>query len=92
MKTILKKEVISDIFAEFSQFNKIWVKGDLETFYKAYFIVEDCVHEGDLTKFIYCHFDFEDLEFGPVVFRESYMRENSFLDDSYIECKREDYV
>lgn len=92
MKTILKREVISDIFKEFPQLNKMWVKGDLETFYDATFVIEDCVHVGDFTKFIFCHFDFEDSESGPIAFSESFMREESHLDDSYVECRRENYV
>lgn len=92
MSTILKREVIADIFKEFPPLNKMWVKGDLETFYDATFVVEDCVHEGDFLDFVYHHFDFGDLESGPIAFSESFMREESHIDDSYIECRREDYV
>lgn len=91
MKTILKREVISDIFAEFPQLNRIWVKGDLETFYDSEFVIEGCVHKGAFVSFIYQHFKIGNC-FIPVVFSESFMREKGYLDDSYLECTREDYV
>ena len=91
MKTILKREVILDIFKEFSPLNRMWVKGDLDTFYGAEFVIEDWIHEGSFLIFIYQHFDFDE-SCVPIVFSESFMREESYLDDSYIECKREDYV
>ena len=51
------------------------------------------MHEGDLIYFIYTHFDIdENLEFGPIVFSEEFMRQHGFLDTSFIECRREDYV
>ena len=92
MKTTLKREVITDIFNEFPQLNKMWVKGDLESFYDSEFVIEDWLHEGDFLYFVYHHLDFGDLESGPVAFSESFMREGNYLDDSYIECRREDYV
>lgn len=91
MNTVLVKEVISDIFKEFPQLNKMWIKGDLETFYDATFVIEDCVHEGALVRFLYQHFDFEE-HCVPVVFSESFMRGRESFNDSYIECRREDYL
>lgn len=92
METILNREVIADIFKEFPQLNRMWVKGDLETFYNAEIIIEDCVNDGDLIHFIYKHFDFEKPEFGPSVYPESFMRDNQYLDETHVECKRDDYV
>ena len=92
-KTVFKEDVVSDIFKEYTNLQMMWVKGDLETFYEATFVVDsNVVHEGDLIYFIYTHFDIdENLEYGPDVIDVDFVRKHKGL-DSFIECKREDYV
>ena len=93
-KTVFKEDVVREFFKEYANLQVMWVEGDLETFYEATFVVDsNVVHEGDLIYFIYTHFDIdENLEFGPIVFSEEFMRLHGFLDTSFIGCKREDYV
>ena len=93
-KTVFKEDVVRDIFKEFPQLQIMWVKGDLETFYDSNFVIGgNAIHEGELIKFIYTHFEFdENAEIVPLVDNEGFMRTHNLLDTSFIECKREDYV